>query len=304
MLPRCGAWLGYPSRMSADRDAETSPRARAKEETTKRPLVTGLLLLVVAPVAVYLAFDVVNDWFRRVLREEIETALRLNSHDINRERARMAANSSAEFVNTHLAKVTPFPDRFALLEHSLKSVGVKGGLYCEFGVFKGESINFIASKTSSTVHGFDSFEGLPEDWRTGFNAGAFGVDGLPKVRPNVKLHKGWFDKSIPVWAKDNTGPLAFAHLDADLYSSTKMVFDLLGDRIVVGTVLQFDEFFNYPDWQNGEYKAFQELVAGRRLKFEYIGFAERVGMQVAVKILEVGTAAPTPSTDAGPPKTD
>lgn len=180
-----------------------------------------------------------------------------------------------------------------------------GGLYCEFGVYKGETINFIASKIPHTVHGFDSFEGLPEDWRAGFEAGAFATP-LPEVRANVKLHKGWFDKSVPVWAKEHQGPLAFAHLDADLYSSTKTVLDILVDRVVAGTVLQFDEYFNYPGWKEGEYKAFQEFVAERGVRFEYIGYVGGVGAQVAVKILAVGErtksdAGSPPSTDAAVP---
>ena len=105
----------------------------------------------------------------------------------------------------------------------------------------------------------------------------------------MKLHKGWFDQSVPVWAKDHPGPIAFAHMDADLYSSTKCVLDLLGDRIVPGTVLQFDEYFNYPGWKEGEYKAFMEFVASRGVKFEYIGYAAGGNaQQAAVRILEVG----------------
>ena len=77
------------------------------------------------------------------------------------------------------------------------------------------------------------------------------------------------------------------HMDADLYSSTKTVFDILGDRVVPGTVIVFDEFFNYPGWREGEYKAFQEFVATRRLEFTYIGYC-RYDEQVAVKILKVG----------------
>jgi hypothetical protein len=37
-------------------------------------------------------------------------------------------------------------------------------LFLELGVFSGQSIWVIAQRTSNLVHGFDSFEGLPEDW--------------------------------------------------------------------------------------------------------------------------------------------
>jgi hypothetical protein len=100
----------------------------------------------------------------------------------------------------------------------------------------------------------------------------------------VNLYKGWFNETLPRWAQENPGPIAFMHLDADIYSSTKCVFDILGDRIVPGTVLQFDEYFNYPGWQKGEYKAFNEFVEAHQVKFEYLGYAKN---QVAVRILEI-----------------
>jgi hypothetical protein len=207
--------------------------------------------------------------------------------DLRLECQRQATQESAQFANKHLLKAKSFPNRFELLEHSLAAVPAElKGLYCEFGVFKGETVNFIAAKTSNTVHGFDSFEGLPEDWREGFEKGAFQINGLPKVRDNVRLVKGWFNESLPGWRKQNPGPLAFAHMDADLYSSTKCVLDLLADRIVPGTVLQFDEYFNYPGWQEGEHKAFTEFVAEHRVEFKYLGYVFN-REQVAVQIVSV-----------------
>jgi hypothetical protein len=74
------------------------------------------------------------------------------------------------------------------------------------------------------------------------------------------------------------------HLDADVYSSTKSVFDILGDRIVEGTVIQFDEFFNYPGWKNGEYRAFKEFCEASGVEVRYIGYCPR-DEQVAVKVV-------------------
>ena len=163
-----------------------------------------------------------------------------------------------------------------------------GGLYCEFGVFKGESINFIASETSHTIHGFDSFEGLPEEWTPGFPKAAFELEQIPEVRRNVVLHKGWFEDTLPVFTKKYEGPIEFGHFDADLYSSTKTVFDQLGERIVPGTILQFDEFFNYPAWQYGEYRAFMEFVESYQVEFEYLGYCSGTGQQVSVRIVRIG----------------
>jgi hypothetical protein len=92
------------------------------------------------------------------------------------------------------------------------------------------------------------------------------------VRPNVILHKGWFDETLPDFVAENPGPVAFLHVDCDLYSSTKTIFQYVGDRIVPGTVIVFDEYFNYPGWREHEHKAFQELVQERNLKYRWLAY--------------------------------
>jgi len=164
-----------------------------------------------------------------------------------------------------------YPNKFTLLKSAVGQVELPG-LFCEFGVYGGETINFIASLTPREVHGFDSFEGLPKDWRAGDEKSTFALRSLPGVRTNVRLYKGWFQDTIPHFRNNYSESIAFLHLDADLYSSTRTVFEMLGDRIVPGTVIQFDEFFNYPGWQDGEYKAFSEFCALRNVEVRYLGF--------------------------------
>jgi hypothetical protein len=180
-----------------------------------------------------------------------------------------------------------FDSQRELLEYSLTAAKVDGH-YLEFGVFTGGTIRFMAKCVGGrTIHGFDSFEGLPEAWG-GFNlgGGAFDVKGrLPRVPENVRLHRGWFDTSLPAWLTANTGPASFIHIDCDLYSSTKTIFAQLGDRIVPGTVILFDEYFNFPNWERHEHKAFQEFAGERAMKYTYLAFARQ---QVAVRIDAVG----------------
>jgi Macrocin-O-methyltransferase (TylF) len=219
----------------------------------------------------------------------VQSALKPDTRDITAQMNHIACEQTARFVIENMPTAPVFPERFALLSHSLEAIDAKSdGLYCEFGVYTGATINHIASRTNHTIHGFDSFEGLPENWRTGFLKGTFEMNGLPQVSKNVALYKGWFNESLPGWAMDHPGPMAFMHLDADLYSSTKTVFEILADRVVPGTVIQFDEYFNYPGWQNGEYKAFKEFVELHDIKFEYIGYCN-TNEQVAVRILSVGS---------------
>jgi hypothetical protein len=78
----------------------------------------------------------------------------------------------------------------------------------------------------------------------------------------------------------------FLHIDCDLYSSTKTIFNLLKGRIVSGTVIVFDEYFNYDGWEKGEYLAFQKYVKENQIKYEYLTY-NHLHEQVAVIILKV-----------------
>ena len=197
---------------------------------------------------------------------------------------RLAGMQTAEFIVDQMPKVKSFGSRNDYLKYILNQSAVSGGIYLEFGVYKGDSINFIsATLPDKIVYGFDSFEGLPEDWRYDLRKGGFNLnDNLPKVNKNVRLIKGWFNETLPEFVKAHPEPCAFIHVDCDLYSSTKTIFDNLKNQIVSGTVIAFDEYFNYPGWQEGEYKAFMEFVAENNLEFEYI--ARTDWAQVAVKI--------------------
>lgn len=147
------------------------------------------------------------------------------------------------------------------------------GLVLEFGVFNGKSIRLIASLTDGMVHGFDSFEGLPEAW-CDEDKGTYSAFGqLPEVPDNVRLHRGWFEDSIPEFRKNETGAIRFINIDCDLYSSTKTIFDLLGPQIVSGTVILFDEFIGYPSWKDDEFKAFHEAAEQFGWDYEIIGFS-------------------------------
>lgn len=174
----------------------------------------------------------------------------------------------------------------ATLGEALKWVSLDG-MFAEFGVYKGTSLAQIAKRfPKRTIHGFDSFAGLPDAWGgTAKGVGAFDIGAKPPELPvsNVEFHVGWFDTTVPAFAKEHSGPFAFCHLDADLYSSTKTVFDTLGDWFVPGTVVVFDEYFGYHGWQRHEHKAFQEFLARTGLSFEAISIGH---MNLAVKIVE------------------
>jgi len=207
-----------------------------------------------------------------------------------RERALRALTDTVDYIDERLPDAVGFETQKEVTEYALQQVKVSGH-YLEFGVFTGGTTRFMAGRIGGNVlHGFDSFEGLPEDWG-GFQLGkaAFDVGGkLPKVPSNVRLHPGWFDQSLPPWCARNPGRVAFMHIDCDLYSSTKTIFDLLGDRLQPGTIILFDEYFNYPNWRNHEFKAFGELVTARNIGYTYLAYARQ---QVVIRIDSIGVGA-------------
>ncbi len=227
---------------------------------------------------------------RAIFRERISPRchlwLREEFRDLDLAADRIAAGSSAAFLIENAPLAVGRDSKFLLLNEAMKSVSFEG-LICEFGVYSGETINHIASLTSSIVHGFDSFEGLPESWRQGVEKGAFCLGQLPAVRQNVVLHKGLFSESLPPFLESHPGNAAFLHIDCDLYSSARCVFDLLSDRIVPGTVIQFDELLNYPGWQRGEMKAFREFCTETNCEVEWLGYVKR-DEQVLVRVKAIG----------------
>jgi predicted O-methyltransferase YrrM len=195
-----------------------------------------------------------------------------------------AKHEAVAYIQAHMATAMMARDRFALLQLALREIRLSG-LVLEFGVEKGASLTTLALAHKGEVHGFDSFQGLPEDWTGTYEGkGKFSMGGqLPKVPPNARLHVGWFDKTLPEFLAKTPGDVALLHVDCDIYSSAKTIFDLLGPRIKPGTVIVFDEYFNYPAWRHHEYKAFQEFVAAGNRRYSYIGFSAEKG-HVAVRM--------------------
>jgi hypothetical protein len=200
-----------------------------------------------------------------------------------------ARDQSADYVEQHMFDAAMFETRESLLAHSL-ALAPSEGLLLEFGVEKGGSIRALAKLTPRRVHGFDSFEGLPEAWSgTPEQRGKFSLGGKqPAVPPNVTLHKGWFDQVLPGFLAAHAGPVAFVHVDCDIYSSTKTVLEALKPRFVPGTVLLFDEYFNYPNWRQHEFKAFQEFVSATGARYRYVGYSMKNG-HVAVVLTDPGS---------------
>lgn len=145
-------------------------------------------------------------------------------------------------------------------------------LYLEFGVYKGQSMRYWSKALrhpESKLHGFDSFEGLPQDFDVDgpYRQGTFDLGGaVPNIQDSrVRFFKGWFDEVLPSYIMPDHDVLVLM-MDADLYSSTIYVLRHMGPHIKRGTFIFFDEM-SRPDH---EPRAFDEFMRESGLRFKPI----------------------------------
>ena len=168
------------------------------------------------------------------------------------------------------------------LEHGIKC-SRQQGLYCEFGVRDLRSFNAlreIIPDTSKVLHGFDTFEGLPEPWelKKTYAKGILKANAVPESTDTEKFYKGLFSERIPDLLSTHTDNISFCHVDGDLYSSCNDVLYGLNERIVPGTVLVFDELTTFEKadlkkWDNlwnHECRSLMEWCSARNRRVEMI----------------------------------
>jgi hypothetical protein len=151
------------------------------------------------------------------------------------------------------------------------------GYAIEFGVAGGASLRRFAKHRF--VYGFDSFQGLPENWRRGFRRGRFACDPPPPI-PNTEIIMGWFADTVPRFVQQHLNQwsrAAFVHIDCDLYTSTVEALKV-APLLAPGAILLFDELRGYPGWEQGEWRALVES----RIRYELIG---RCGQAYALRLV-------------------
>lgn len=199
-------------------------------------------------------------------------------------KARLDAWRYIKSVNISLPQITG--SGYQTFKYALSHSNAEG-LVLEFGVRFGTSIRQIATMVNQPVHGFDSFEGLPEVWHHE-PKGSYTTKGvIPTVPKKVSLHVGWFEDTLPKFLETNPEPVRFINIDCDIYSSTVTILEQLAPRMVVGSVIVFDEYIGNERWREDEFKAFQEAVAKYGLRYDYICFSVFT-KQVGVRITKVG----------------
>jgi len=235
--------------------------------------------------------DRVEEWLRYPQPTRLQKQLLgmyTDVMDYDATAVRLASESSARYMIANMRATPNFAIDYDFHDWIVRTQldpELDAGLVAEFGVATGRTANHIARLLPhKIVHGFDSFEGLPEDWTSRMPRGFFKRNALPRVRQNVDLHVGWFDKTLPEFkARHSNTPLQLLHIDSDLYSSAVTILNTLRHNIVPGTVIIFDEYINYPGWELDEFRAWQEHVRAFGREYEYIGRVSR-HQKVAIRV--------------------
>lgn len=146
--------------------------------------------------------------------------------------------------------------------------------YIEFGVAAGHSFKWWLEQNknvASTFYGFDTFDGLPEDWGP-FKKGSFSNENeLPIINDDRgKFYKGLFQQTVPGFLKElDNSKRNVLMMDADLYSATLYALTSLAPYLKKGDIIFFDEFVV----PTHEFKAYSDFVASYYINLELIAAA-------------------------------
>ena len=97
------------------------------------------------------------------IRTIINSSLRAQTQNIKYELAKRALESTANYVENNMNKLISVDTKYKVHDIASDTVTVENGIVLEFGVYKADSINYIAKKLNKLdIYGFDSFEGLED----------------------------------------------------------------------------------------------------------------------------------------------
>jgi len=156
--------------------------------------------------------------------------------------------------------------------------------YFEFGVAGGFSFKWWLEHNKnpdSRFYGFDTFEGLPEDFGP-FTKGtmAAALESLNIIDPRACFYKGLFqDTLIPFLEQYKSNRKKLIHMDADIFSATIFSLSQLYKYLNEGDIIMFDEFAV----PTHEFMAFKIFTESFYVKYDVIGAANNY-LFLAIKI--------------------
>ncbi|HET9444493.1 MAG TPA: TylF/MycF/NovP-related O-methyltransferase [Acidimicrobiales bacterium] len=166
------------------------------------------------------------------------------------------------------------PDRSYLLYELARAVSPLPGDMAECGVYTGGSAHLLAlaleaAAPATTLHLFDSFQGMPEaaDPARDYHApGDFSDTSEARVRqrvaafPSCRFHVGFMPATFDEVA--GVDRYSFVHVDVDIYDSVKACCEWFWPRLTQGGAMVFDDYGFYP-YRRAARAAVDEFFAGR-----------------------------------------
>jgi len=215
----------------------------------------------------------------KILRQE---AIPISRHHRNKKPYDRFVEDELEDCYNHFKKYfseAVFLDKIPLREFALKRAIQNHKMdynYLEFGVYVGTSINFFSKiLKDKKIYGFDSFEGLNEDWvGTSDPKGMFNLNKkVPKLNKNCIPIVGLIQDTLPTFISENKNlKINFVHMDLDTYPSSKFVLNKIKPYLTDGAIILFDELYNVTGWKMSEYKALTEVF--NENEYKYLAFSK------------------------------
>jgi hypothetical protein len=185
---------------------------------------------------------------------------------------------SHQVQNLDLTGATKGNDRFDVLSIAAQETQNLKGLAMEFGVFQGVTLKHIAHAISPgrQVIGFDTFEGLPDDWGDLLEKGTFATK-VPTLTdyPNATLQIGRIENTLPTFLKNETEHVSLLHIDCPYYEINMFILERVLPFMPPQSIIVFDEFYGYPSFEMHEYRAWKETCDRFNLEILPITYSSR-----------------------------
>tara|TARA_B100000003_G_C10934114_1_gene372470 strand:- start:2153 stop:2881 length:729 start_codon:yes stop_codon:yes gene_type:complete len=143
----------------------------------------------------------------------------------------------------------------------------QNSIFLEFGVGDGGSARIISEFFSEKqIYGFDSFEGFKDEpaknsfWES--YQKVFKESKTPELPKNYVLIKGYLEETFDAFIKKkklHEVDTLLIHFDMDVYEPTKLILNFIR-KSKKKTIIMFDEFYNYEEFEKHEWRAFYEEI--------------------------------------------
>ena len=180
-----------------------------------------------------------------------------------------------------------YTNRWQFFDEISKNTDVSRPFY-EFGVWRAHSFRYLI-KIFKKGYGFDTFSGLPEDWKIGGRTegiGSYSSSGdIPQIE-GAEFIVGKFEDTLPEFFTKTRQLASLVNFDADLYSSTLCALSNCKKIIDESTILIFDEFLLNESWEEDEYRALEDFCALNDCSYTVVAVSFFT-KQVAIKLIDI-----------------